>query len=97
MARLVTTYSVMSRQVVACELRWVGDDMSGHVILWVTLCQVMASSDMSSDVYLFSYNRNRQIQAIIIFHLEIVIFHISIATFHISGEVRWGGVVWDPL
>ena len=35
--------------------------------------------------------------SIVIFHLEIIIFHISIATFHISGEVRWGGVVWDPL
>ena len=35
--------------------------------------------------------------SIVIFHLEIVIVHISIATFHISGEVRWGGVVWDPL
>ena len=36
-------------------------------------------------------------ESIVIFHLEIVIFHISIATFHMSGEVRWGGVVWDPL
>ena len=35
--------------------------------------------------------------SIVIFHLEIVIFHISIATFHMPGEVRWGGVVWDPL